>query len=234
MERERVACFPGATDRIPNFAGAPWPPPAWPRSRSGGRPAWSGPTLTHRNSRSGHEPWPRASSCTWPCLAWPTSVPSSGSTLSGSISHPRLAASITGSTRAGRRIGVAELTSVDLVICGSVAVNRQGARVGKGGGFSDLEFALLVEAGERRSSPAATPNGPRGSSGTTSTRPRSPPSLPWPPGHGGAERSAVTCRCEPMRGRQEGGSRQRWVPCDHPARCTIGLVNRPICPSLGS
>jgi 5-formyltetrahydrofolate cyclo-ligase len=54
---------------------------------------------------------------------------------------PRPVASITGSTRAGRRIGVAELTSVDLVICGSVAVNRQGARVGKGGGFSDLEFA---------------------------------------------------------------------------------------------
>ena len=36
---------------------------------------------------------------------------------------------------------------MDLVVCGSVAVNRQGARVGKGGGFSDLEFALLVEAG---------------------------------------------------------------------------------------
>jgi 5-formyltetrahydrofolate cyclo-ligase len=42
---------------------------------------------------------------------------------------------------------VAELQPVDLVVCGSVAVNRQGARVGKGGGFSDLEFALLVEAG---------------------------------------------------------------------------------------
>jgi 5-formyltetrahydrofolate cyclo-ligase len=40
-----------------------------------------------------------------------------------------------------------ELRPVDLVVCGSVAVNRQGARVGKGGGFSDLEFALLVEAG---------------------------------------------------------------------------------------
>jgi 5-formyltetrahydrofolate cyclo-ligase len=60
---------------------------------------------------------------------------------------PRRAASITGSARAGRRIGVAELRPVDLVVCGSVAVNRQGARVGKGGGFSDLEFALLVEAG---------------------------------------------------------------------------------------
>jgi 5-formyltetrahydrofolate cyclo-ligase len=60
---------------------------------------------------------------------------------------PRRAASITGSARAGRRIGVAELRPVDLVVCGSVAVNRQGVRVGKGGGFSDLEFALLVEAG---------------------------------------------------------------------------------------
>ena len=36
---------------------------------------------------------------------------------------------------------------MDLVICGTVAVNRQGARVGKGGGFSDLEVAFLVEAG---------------------------------------------------------------------------------------
>jgi hypothetical protein len=33
--------------------------------------------------------------------------------------------------RAGRRIGVAELHPVDLVVCGSVAVNREGARVGK-------------------------------------------------------------------------------------------------------
>jgi 5-formyltetrahydrofolate cyclo-ligase len=28
-----------------------------------------------------------------------------------------------------------------------VAVNRKGVRVGKGGGYSDLEFGLLVEAG---------------------------------------------------------------------------------------
>jgi 5-formyltetrahydrofolate cyclo-ligase len=44
-------------------------------------------------------------------------------------------------------VAVEELCPVDLVVCGSVAVNRQGARVGKGGGFSDLEFALLAEAG---------------------------------------------------------------------------------------
>jgi hypothetical protein len=60
--------------------------------------------------------------------------------------RPWLAASITGSTRVGQHVGVAELEPVDLVVCGSVAVNRQGARIGKGGGFSDLEVAFLVEA----------------------------------------------------------------------------------------
>ena len=37
------------------------------------------------------------------------------------------------------------MRKIDLVVCGSVAVNRTGARVGKGGGYSDLEFALLTE-----------------------------------------------------------------------------------------
>jgi 5-formyltetrahydrofolate cyclo-ligase len=36
---------------------------------------------------------------------------------------------------------------IDLVVCGTVAVNRKGVRVGKGGGFSDLEFGLLAERG---------------------------------------------------------------------------------------
>jgi 5-formyltetrahydrofolate cyclo-ligase len=34
-----------------------------------------------------------------------------------------------------------------LIVCGTVAVNHEGVRVGKGGGYSDLEFALLVERG---------------------------------------------------------------------------------------
>ena len=32
-------------------------------------------------------------------------------------------------------------------MCGTAAVNRDGVRVGKGGGFSDLEFALLAARG---------------------------------------------------------------------------------------
>src|SRR5581483_8412525 len=43
--------------------------------------------------------------------------------------------------------GLDELTPVELGVCGTVAVNRKGARVGKGGGYSDLEFALLAERG---------------------------------------------------------------------------------------
>jgi 5-formyltetrahydrofolate cyclo-ligase len=58
---------------------------------------------------------------------------------------PYAASSIKGAGQFGRPITLAEVKKIDLVICGSVAVNRQGARVGKGGGYSDLEFALLTE-----------------------------------------------------------------------------------------
>jgi len=43
--------------------------------------------------------------------------------------------------------GWARPNAVDLVVCGSVAVNRDGARIGKGAGYSDMEVALLCEAG---------------------------------------------------------------------------------------
>jgi 5-formyltetrahydrofolate cyclo-ligase len=44
-------------------------------------------------------------------------------------------------------VGLDELEPVEVIVCGTVAINRQGVRIGKGGGFSDLEFALLVERG---------------------------------------------------------------------------------------
>ncbi len=36
---------------------------------------------------------------------------------------------------------------VDLIVCGTVAVNRQGVRIGKGAGYSDIEVGLLAETG---------------------------------------------------------------------------------------
>lgn len=60
---------------------------------------------------------------------------------------PRRAASIKGAMAIGRPVAVEEMGRVDLVVCGTVAVDGRGARIGKGGGFSDLEFGLLVQAG---------------------------------------------------------------------------------------
>jgi 5-formyltetrahydrofolate cyclo-ligase len=60
---------------------------------------------------------------------------------------PRQASSIRGAARAGRQVELEELEPVDLVVTGSVAVGEDGVRLGKGGGFSDLELALASAAG---------------------------------------------------------------------------------------
>jgi len=38
---------------------------------------------------------------------------------------------------------------LDAIVCGSVAVTRDGRRCGKGEGYSDLEFAILRELGAK-------------------------------------------------------------------------------------
>ena len=59
-----------------------------------------------------------------------------------------LAASLLGGTRFGRLVSPREVRTIDLVVCGSVGVRRDGTRVGKGGGAVDLEYALLREEGK--------------------------------------------------------------------------------------
>ena len=57
--------------------------------------------------------------------------------------HPTIKTVLT----AGQPARVEDLGHVDVVGCGTVAVNRVGVRVGKGGGYSDIELGLLIEAG---------------------------------------------------------------------------------------
>ncbi|MFB6154105.1 MAG: 5-formyltetrahydrofolate cyclo-ligase [Halodesulfurarchaeum sp.] len=46
-----------------------------------------------------------------------------------------------------RQVGPADVPPVDLIVAGSVAVSESGDRIGKGEGYSDLEYAILAEAG---------------------------------------------------------------------------------------
>jgi 5-formyltetrahydrofolate cyclo-ligase len=52
------------------------------------------------------------------------------------------ASTIKGASTFGVPVLPAQIGRIDLVVAGSVAVNETGARLGKGGGYSDLEFAL--------------------------------------------------------------------------------------------
>ena len=57
------------------------------------------------------------------------------------------ASTIGGATRLGDPVPPDALDEIDLVVAGSVAVDATGGRVGKGGGYSDLEWAFARELG---------------------------------------------------------------------------------------
>jgi 5-formyltetrahydrofolate cyclo-ligase len=147
LERRRAARFPGAVGRIPNFAGA-----AEAAERLRGTAAWRRARTLKANPDAPQLPVRQRA------LEDGKTVFVAVPRLAGAHpflrldpgrlrTTPRRAASIGGAARAGRPVQVEELEPVDLVVCGCVAVDASGARLGKGGGFSDLEYALAWEAG---------------------------------------------------------------------------------------
>lgn len=147
LRDQKLARFPGAHGRIPNVTGAE---AAAERLR-------------------GTEVWQRARTlkCNPDAAQWPVRQRAleDGKTVYMAVPRlaedtpfflldpehladtPRQASSIKGASRAGRTVAVEDLEPVDLVVTGCVAVAEDGARLGKGGGFSDLEFAVASEAG---------------------------------------------------------------------------------------
>src|SRR6516162_9614017 len=57
------------------------------------------------------------------------------------------AAGLSRGDRWSEEVALADMPGLDAIVCGSVAVTRDGRRCGKGEGYSDLEFAILRELG---------------------------------------------------------------------------------------
>ena len=149
LERRRVGRFPlPLNDRIPNFAGA-----ERAAERLAGMPEWRAAGTLKCNPDAPQRPVrlralregkavyvavPRLRAARCFLHLDPRRIPAA-----------RLAAAATigGAATLGHPVTPEELPHIDLVVAGSVAVNRGGARVGKGGGYSDLEFALAAELG---------------------------------------------------------------------------------------
>jgi 5-formyltetrahydrofolate cyclo-ligase len=138
LQREGAARFPGAQGRIPNFRGA-----EQAADRLAEIKEWHAADVLKANPDS-------------PQLPVRRHAHREGKTLYMAV--PRLAEekpfvlvrgdpTIKRALAEGQPLAVGELQPVDLIVCGTVAVNRKGVRIGKGGGYSDIEFALLVERG---------------------------------------------------------------------------------------
>ena len=148
MDREGVSRFPGAEGRIPNFAGA-----KLAAQKLAGHRLWKRSRLIKANPDSPQTHVRRLALEEGKLLVM--AVPRLRDQHPFRLLDPRKlsakqvreAATIKGALRHGKVVALEELPQIDFVLCGSVAVNLSGARIGKGGGFSDLEYALLIEEG---------------------------------------------------------------------------------------
>jgi 5-formyltetrahydrofolate cyclo-ligase len=147
LTEAHVTRFPGARGRIPNFSGA-----EAAARRLAETDEWSSARTIKSNPDSPQ--WPVRQRALEDGKTVYMAVPR----LAGDrpfflldpndlADPPRQAASIKGASRSARTVDLDELSAVDLVVTGCVAVGTDGARLGKGGGFSDLEFAVASTAG---------------------------------------------------------------------------------------
>ena len=143
----KAARFPGAAGRIPNFTGA-----EAAAERLRGTPQWRRARTVKANPDSPQLPVRQRALqdgkivyMAVPRLAEPE--PFFLLDPGHLADTPHKAASIRGAARSARRVAVTSLAPVDMVVTGCVAVGEDGVRLGKGGGFADLEYALASAAG---------------------------------------------------------------------------------------
>ena len=146
LERDGAAP-PGVHGHIPAFVGADQA-----AARLVGLPAWEAATVVKSNPDRAQLPV-RVQALQAGKLLY-MAVPKLASAKPFYLLDPaalmapfETAATSTGAPDTAELVGLDEMQPVGLIVCGSVAVNRRGVRVGKGAGYSDIEVALLTEAG---------------------------------------------------------------------------------------
>jgi 5-formyltetrahydrofolate cyclo-ligase len=147
LRSAKVARFPGAEGRIPNFVGAE---AAADRLRAVA--AWQDAGTVKANPDAPQ--WPARQRALEDGKTLYMAVPRLAEEKpfffldpARLADSPRQATSIKGASRSAATVDVFDLEPVGLVVAGCVAVGEDGARLGKGGGFSDLELAVAAEAG---------------------------------------------------------------------------------------
>ena len=138
LQEASAARFPGARGRIPNFTGA-----EAAAERLAELPEWRTAHVVKSNPDAPQLPVRRRARREGKALYMAVPRLRDDRPFVRVESDPTIKKAM----RDGIPTSVEDLGHVDLVVCGTVAVNRDGVRVGKGGGFSDLELALLTEAG---------------------------------------------------------------------------------------
>ena len=146
LEHEHVT-EPGVRGHIPAFTGA-----AEAAARLADLPAWHAAQVIKAVPDTAQQPVRERALRDRKLLY--IAVPMLAADLPFYVIDPRTltappvgAASKEGAPWIGRSVGTDDMEPVDMVVCGSVAVTRQGARLGKGAGYSDIEVALLHEVG---------------------------------------------------------------------------------------
>jgi 5-formyltetrahydrofolate cyclo-ligase len=147
LQESGAARFPGARGRIPNFAGA-----EIAAERVAELAEWRGAVTVKANPDAPQLPV-RARALKEGKLVY-MAVPRLAAAHpflmldpAALSESPRRAASIRGASRQGTAARLPEVRPIDVVVCGTVVVNSKGIRIGKGGGYSDIEFGLLTEVG---------------------------------------------------------------------------------------
>jgi 5-formyltetrahydrofolate cyclo-ligase len=148
MTVNKVARFPGAQGRIPNFIGA-----EAAAQHLTALPAWQGAQTLKCNPDAPQRPVRYAALQAGKIVYM--AVPRLRELKPFMALNPALlgpaglwpASGIRGAFAVGKPVALEEMLPIDLIVAGSVAVSRDGARVGKGGGYSDLEYALCRQAG---------------------------------------------------------------------------------------